>query len=163
MIRTRQRGFTLIELMITVAIIGILAAIAIPTYILFVNKSKRVEAHLAVDKIVKNIKIYSLTRSDFPPTAAKLPAVPACATGTNKTLKTPVPVWEADPGWKALSFHLDEPGYYQYQWDRVDAEHGTITVTGDLDCDTVVYNYIVDVESQNGNVFQIFTFESPND
>lgn len=43
-LKTRQRGFTLMELMITVAVIGILSAIAYPAYQDYVRKSRRVDA-----------------------------------------------------------------------------------------------------------------------
>ncbi|WP_319016822.1 type IV pilin protein [Diaphorobacter aerolatus] len=41
--RAKEQGFTLIELMITVAVVGILAAIAFPSYQEYVMRSRRVE------------------------------------------------------------------------------------------------------------------------
>ncbi|PCJ40111.1 MAG: pilus assembly protein TapA [Moraxellaceae bacterium] len=44
--KTKQKGFTLIELMIVIAIIGILSSIALPAYNSYINKSQFSEAIL---------------------------------------------------------------------------------------------------------------------
>jgi len=46
--RSRMRGFTLIELMVVVALIGILAAIAAPAYTEYVRKARRADAKNAL-------------------------------------------------------------------------------------------------------------------
>lgn len=46
-----QRGFTLIELMITVVIVGVLAAVAIPNYSEYVSKGKRAEARANLQQL----------------------------------------------------------------------------------------------------------------
>lgn len=48
MMKQHSRGFTLIELMIVVAIIGVLAAITYPAYLDYVQKSRRSDAQAAL-------------------------------------------------------------------------------------------------------------------
>ena len=56
--RNNQKGFTLIELMIVIAIIGILAAIAIPNFIAYRNKSFCTRAESDADSIIAAIANY---------------------------------------------------------------------------------------------------------
>jgi type IV pilus assembly protein PilA len=72
--RNLQKGFTLIELMIVVAIIGILAAIALPAYQDYTNRAKVSEVVLAASKCKSSVAEYYQTV-----TPAALPADTATA------------------------------------------------------------------------------------
>jgi type IV pilus assembly protein PilA len=65
-----KKGFTLIELMIVVAIVGILAAIAIPAYLDYTVKSKLTEVSSAMDALGQAASEYHASAGYFPYTTA---------------------------------------------------------------------------------------------
>ena len=63
--KTKLRGFTLVELMVTVAIIVILASIAIPSYLEHITSAKRSEAQGALVSFANAMEQWSLQNGSY--------------------------------------------------------------------------------------------------
>jgi type IV pilus assembly protein PilA len=88
--RKKGEGFTLIELLVVIIIIGILAAIALPSFLNQANKAKQSEAKQYVGTIVRTQQAYFLENSEFASTLAEL-GKPVAAETTNYTYAIPAP------------------------------------------------------------------------
>ncbi len=161
----KQKGFTLIELMIVVAIIGILAAVAIPAFMDYMKKGKQSEAQLQLNKIMKNAKAAYNTDSTYSTQVAPTTPTATCCT-QNFDSKKKCPAIAAEwqtPAWQSIDFQVDDPFYFQYAYTGTATGADYVaTATGDLDCDGQPIVYTMTGASLGGNPSFILTAPAPN-
>jgi len=154
MFRSRKvsSGFTLVELMIVVAIIGILAAVAIPAFSKYVKRSKTAEAAGHLNKMWAGSVTYFETDhvdaagaslpKQFPATVANVPGAECACQATGKCPGGGTE-W-TNASWVALQFSIPDPFLYKPKYTS--AGTGTASTfsaeaTGDLDCNGVVASF----------------------
>ncbi len=104
---TARRAFTLVELMIVVAIIGILASVAVPNYSVFVLRAKKSEAYVCLDGIRTAEYAYEAAFDNFISAPANPPG---------------------DLGKQARFWDLSEEHWYTLNWEPTGAVRCTYMV-----------------------------------
>lgn len=153
-VRRRPRGFTLVELMIVVAIIGLLASIAVPSFMKYLAKAKSAEADQMLEKIATGARAYFMDQhvghdidgatlsQRFPASTALSPALSCCQPNQDKCAPR-ASAWD-NPSWQSLNFSVDDPHYYRYEYESLGtgaAAEFTARAYGDLDCDNVLSTF----------------------
>ena len=135
-----RKGFTLVELMIVVAIIGILAAIAIPNFLQFRLKAKTSEAKSNLGAI-RSTEVAYFAEWDF--YVGNQPLTPL-ASRVNQPNKAP---WVISSRFSILGFAPEGSVFYSYALNGpnfpVSAAGVSMYAVGDLDDDGILSTFYV--------------------
>jgi type IV pilus assembly protein PilA len=166
---SHEAGFTLIELMVVVAIIGILAAVAVPAFMKNSRKAKTSEATINVKKIYDGARSYyheeltdrngHVINKQFPASATQTPAIDVCCASYGMKCRPDPTLWTS-ASWQALKFSMDDPHYYSYYYTRQLNEASTIGAdsfvagaNGNLNCDATYSTFeMAGAATENGDV-----------
>jgi type II secretory pathway pseudopilin PulG len=146
--RLRGLGFGISAICVGISVWGILAAVAIPSFLNYIKRAKSTEATVNVDRIYQGAVSYfaaertgpngEVVARALPQSTDWTPAAPCCQQGGEEGkcgAAANAGAWET-PAWKALDFSMADDFYYQY---RVLVQGGELVVQarGDLDCDGI--------------------------
>jgi len=140
MLRKKKRGFTLIEMMIVIAIIALLATIAIPNYIGFRRRAMTSEAKSNLGTIRTLEEAYHAENQDYLDCGQYPAAVPAGT--TYAWVDADAATIDAD--WTSLGFSIKGNARYAYETNRNAADQFDGLAYGDLDGDATTSTFTID-------------------
>ncbi len=153
-INHKKNAFTLVELTIFLALIGILAALFIPPFLNYIKKVRSAEAVLNIKKIVDLENTY-FNKPNFDESGNELPKKFRSCHPTPSSPSSEKKKFVADVNWNELGFSPNGPVYFSYEvktrGEGTNSE-ATINARGDLDDDgiysTYSINLFIDQETQ---------------
>lgn len=162
-LRRRTNGWTLVELMIVVAITAILAATALPAFMNYASRSKASEARVNMKSICDGVHAYFDTSHGnasshyLPDDSGLTPPVVAAARKNNIQQATSEGWFLTNPSWREIGFAPSSGFYYSYQFTSTcggvicDGDDTALVLAqGDLDGDGTLSNYLKDFVIRDG-------------
>jgi general secretion pathway protein G len=118
-VNIKKRGFTLIEIMVVLLILGVMAALVVPRVMGRTEDARKVAAKSDIASLMNGLKLYNLDNMRYPTTAQGLDAL------VKKPTISPVPTGYKDGGY--LDKLPNDPWGAPYQYQNP-GKHGEIDI-----------------------------------